>query len=244
MAVATGTAIAMGVGAAASAYGASQSSRAAGRAADQQKEMAMADLAFRQQQYDRYLGLFGPIEEQLAAEAKSTQPLDYDQNAAAIRQNYAQSLRDITGSMGMRGIAGGGTDIGAQRGAAFRQAGDLSGAWAQGLVNRRNLGMQLTGRGQIGQAAQGVSGGMANLGNFYGQQAGLYNQAAAQGWQNFGQGLQGLANMYGQGMFNSQPPMTYGQFQSAFQNAATGVPTGTSGYLPPSNEPVPTPPVT
>lgn len=182
----------------ASAYAANQASRQAGRATDAQREAAMNDLAFRQQQYNRYLGLMGPIEDKLAEEAKSTEPLDYGRNAAQIKRSYADALRNISTSAGMRGIAGGGLDRGAMRGAAFQQAGDLSGAYSKGLTDRRNLGLTLTGRGQIGQAAQGVQGGMQNLSNFYGGQAGLYNQAAGQGWQDFGQGLQSLAQMYGQ----------------------------------------------
>lgn len=211
MAVATGTAMlaAGALSAGASAYGASQSGKAAGRATDAQKQAAMQDLAFRQEQYNRYLGLMGPIEERLAREAQSTQPLDYEQNTAAIRQNYANALRNISSSMGLRGMAGSGLDVGAMRGAAFTQAGDLSGAYAQGLQNRRKLGLDLTGRGQIGQAAQGVQGGLQGMANYYGQQAGMYNQAASQGWQNFGQGLTGLANMYGQ-MQQPTPQAQYG----------------------------------
>lgn len=123
----------------------------------------------------------GPIEERLAAEAKSTKPLDYEPLAAKTKENYAAAQRGITTAMGLRGMAGSGLDEAAIRGAAFGQASDLSKDWAQGLVNRRNLGLTLTGRGQIQQAAQGVSGGLQNLSNFYGQQAGLYNQAAQQG---------------------------------------------------------------
>lgn len=241
MAAATGTMLAVGaLSAGASAYGASQSSKAAGRAADQQKQMAMQDLAFRQQQYDRYLGLYGPTEERLAAEARSDQPLDYDQMAAQIKQNYAQSLRDQATSVGMRGMAGTGTDIGLLRGMALQKAGALSGAYAQGLQNRRNLGLALTGRGQIQQAAQGVSGGMQGLGNFYGQQAALYNQAAAQGWQNFGQGLSGLAQYWAMNQQPQQVPMPQAQVQMALNNAALAVPSGGGSTLPTSGS-VPTP---
>ena len=188
----SGVITAAGIGTAGSLYGANKSSKAQSGAMDQQKQMAQQDLAFRQGMYNRYLGLMGPAEEQLAREARSTQPLDYEMQQAQIKQNYANALRNISTSMGMRGIAGSGLDIGAMRGAAMGQAQDLSGAYAQGLTNRRNLGMALTGRNQIMQAGSLVPGGFQGLSNMYGgwgQQAG---QAAAQGWQNFGTNLGNL----------------------------------------------------
>lgn len=192
-----------GIGAASSLMGANKSANAASDAMSSQERMQQADLDFRRQQYQRYLGLMGPIEQQLATEARSDQPLDYERNQAQIKQNMGNTLRNINTSMGMRGMAGSGLDQGALRGAAFQQGADLSGAYSQGLQNRRNLGLTLTGRGQIGQAAQGVGQGMQGMSNLYGQQAALFNQAAAQGYQNFGQGLQGMANMAGRGYFDN-----------------------------------------
>lgn len=186
-----GTVIGAGVGAVGSMVGAGKSSGAASKAQAQQEAMQRADLDFRRQQYDRYLGLFGPTEERLAAEARSTMPLDYEQNYAQIKQQYADALRGI-----QRGSAMGlptGLQVGAGRQAAFGQANALSGAWGQGLINRRNLGLDLTGRGQTERAAGALSGGMQNMANLYGSQAALYNQAAQQGWQGFGQGLGNLA---------------------------------------------------
>src|ERR1035437_8012747 len=187
--------ISAGIGAVASAYGASQNAKSASKALSAQQQQAQDELAFKQEQYNRYLGLMGPIEEQQSRDAQSDTPLDYDKNAAAIKANNAGALRNITSSMGMRGMAGSGTDVGAIRGAAFQQAGDLTGAYSAGLTNRRNLGLTLTGRGQIQSAANGVGQGMQNLSNIYGQQAGMYNSAANQGWNNFGQGMNGLAGI-------------------------------------------------
>ena len=180
-------------GALASAYGAQQSAKAQGQAMSAQERQAQADLAFRQGMYNRYLGLYGPIEQQLATEAQSTQPLDYEQNQAQIKEQYANALRNIGTNMGMRGIAGSGLDVGAMRGAALGQAGALSGAYAQGLINRRNLGLGLTVRNQIMQAGAQVPGGFQGLSNMYGGWAGMYGQAAQQGWQNAGMGLGNLA---------------------------------------------------
>jgi len=181
------------VGTAGSLYGADKASKAQSSAMGQQQQMAQQDLAFRQGMYNRYLGMYGPIEQQLAAQAQSSQPLNYEQNQAQIKQQYANSLRNIGTNMGMRGIAGSGLDVGAMRGAALGQAGALSGAYAQGLVNRQNLGMGLTGRNQIMQAGSQVPGGFQGLSNMYGNWAGQYGQAAQQGWQGFGQGLGNMA---------------------------------------------------
>lgn len=192
------------IGATGSLMGASKSSKAQKDAMEQQKQMAQQDLAFRQGMYNRYLGMMGPVEEQLAQQARSTQPLNYEQNQAQIKQQYANALRNISANMGMRGIAGSGLDVGAMRGAALGQAGALSNEWAQGLINRQNLGMNLTGRNQIMQAGGMVPGGFQGLANMYGgwgQQAG---QAAAQGWQNFGQNL-GNLGFYMQNLNQPQP---------------------------------------
>lgn len=182
------------VGTGLSAYNGMQANSNASKAMSAQQQAQQNDLAFRQQQYNRYLGLYGPVEEQLAREAQSSSPLDYERNAAQIKAQYADALRNISGSMGMRGIAGSGQDIGAMRNAALGQAGALSEAYAKGLINRRNLGLQLTGRGDIQHAAGGLEGGMQNLSNFYGNQAGLFGGAAQNSWQNFGAGLAGLGS--------------------------------------------------
>ena len=221
----SGIMVASVVGGGASMAGASKSANAASAASDAQKASAAGDLAFRQKQYDRYLGLIGPIEDKLSAEAQSNQPLDYDQNAARIKQNYANASRNITSSMGMRGMAGSGLDAGAMRGAALQQAGDLSGAYATGLQNRRNLGLTLANKNQIQNAATGVGQGMQGLTNLYGQQAGMYNQAAAQGWQGFGQNMNQLAVGLDRRYNQPQPDITIPQ----------GLPPGP----PPTPEPMP-----
>lgn len=227
-----GTVIGAGVGAVGGLMGASKASKAQQGAMSQQEREAQADLAFRQGMYNRYLGLYGPIEQQLATEAQSTQPLDYEQNQAQIKEQYANALRNIGTNMGMRGIAGSGLDVGAMRGAALGQAGALSGAYAQGLVNRRNLGLGLTGRNQIMQAGSQVPGGFQGLSNMYGGWAGVYGQAAQQGWQNAGMGLGNLA--YGLQSMNRPQPFSitgnpnYGpSFANNWGNPVPTVPTAT-----------------
>ena len=193
-----------GLSAGASLLGASKNAKAASSAADKQLQAQQQQLQFQRDQYNRYLGLMGPIEEQLAHMAQSSQPLDYDQMKAQIQQNYSNAVRNSASQMGMRGMAGSGTDLGMSRGLAFNQAGALSGAYAQGLQNRRNLGLSLTGRGQIGQAAQGVAGGLQGMANLYGGQANLFNQAAAQGWNNFGNAINSGIGQWGNMMMQQK----------------------------------------
>ncbi len=227
----SGVITAAGIGTAGSLYGANKASKAQSSAMGQQQQMAQQDLAFRQGMYNRYLGLYGPIEQQLASEAQSTQPLDYEQNQAQIKEQYANALRNIGTNMGMRGIAGSGLDVGAMRGAALGQAGALSGAYAQGLVNRRNLGLGLTGRNQIMQAGSQVPGGFQGLSNMYGNWAGMYGQAAQQGWQNAGMGLGNLA--YGLQNVNQPQPFSI-----------TGNPNSGPSFANNWGNPVPTVPTT
>lgn len=185
------------VGGASSLIGAGKNAKAASNAMNAQQAAQQQQLDFQRQQYNRYLGLYGPIEEQLAAQAKSSEPLFYDQNKAQIQQQYSNAIRNQAAQMGMRGMAGSGVDMGMGRAAALGQAGALSNAYSQGLQNRMNLGLSLTGRGQIGQAAGGVAQGMQGMANLYGGQANLYNQGAAQGWSNFGNAINSGLGMYG-----------------------------------------------
>lgn len=220
------TAVVGGVGIASSLYGASKNAKAQSKAMGQQERMAQQDLDFRRGMYNRYLGLYGPVEEQLAKEAQSSQPLDYEQNQAQIKQQYANALRNIGTNMGMRGIAGSGLDIGAMRGAALGQAGELSGAYAQGLMNRRNLGLGLTSRNQIMQSGMNTGAGFQNMSNMYGNRSDQYGRASAAGWNNLGTSLGEL----GAGLAAMNKPKkdtAYGTSGSSAEGSQTG-PFGTN----------------
>ena len=185
------------VGAGAGLAGASKNASASTRAMNSQQAMQQQQLDFQKQQYNRYLNLYGPVEQQLAGQAQSQQPLFYDQNAAAIKQNYSNAQRGLANQMSMRGMAGNGLDQGAMQGAAMGQASALSGAWNQGMVNRQNLGLSLTGRGQIQNSANNVAGSMQGMANLYGNQANLYNNASMASGQAVGQGIQGMGRAFG-----------------------------------------------
>ena len=182
---------------------AGKNAKSASNAMQSQERMQEQQLDFQKQQYQRYLNLYGPIEQQLAGQAHSSQPLFYDQNAAAIKQNYANAGRNLSSQMSMRGMAGSGQDAAAMGGLASQQAGALSGAYNTGMQNRLNLGMQLTNHSPLQSAGQGVSGSMQGMANLYGNQANLYNNASMMGGQAVGNASGGLGRAWGAQGINS-----------------------------------------
>jgi hypothetical protein len=174
----------------------SKASGAAERAQRQQAEAAMADLAFRQKMYEEAQGKYGPLEQQLLGQAKSDRPLGYDMLSGQIQQQYADALRNLS-AMGYQGM-GGGLAGGAARQAQFGLATALPQAYAQGQMNRLNLGTSLLGRSPVYGLGQNIQGGYQGLGNIYGQQAAMYGQLAGQGAAAASQALQGMGYNLGQ----------------------------------------------
>ena len=186
--------------------GASSSSKAgnaAERAQQLQSQSAQQDLAFRQKMYEEAQAKYGPLEQQMLGQATSSQPLGYEMLSGQMQQQYADALRRI-GQQGMGGM-GGGLQGGAARQSQFGLATGLGSAYAQGQMNRLNLGQSLLGRDPSTQLGMNVQGGFQGMGNIYGQQAGMYGQLAGQGANAMSQSLQGLGynlgQMYGQGGF-------------------------------------------
>ena len=194
----------IGIGVAGAGAGAS-SSKKAGKSADEQAKLqakaSAADLAFRQQMYQDAQAKYGPLEQQLIGQATSNQPLGYDMLSGQMQQQYADALRRIgeQGNIGMGGLAGG-----AARQSQFGLATGLGSAYAQGQMNRLALGQSLLGRDPTTQLGMNVSGGMQNMSNLYGQQAGMYGQLAGQGANAMSQSLQGLGYNLGQ-MYKPSP---------------------------------------
>ena len=215
--------------------GASKNSKAQSNAMNQQTAMQQAQLAFQQQQYNRYLQMYGPIEKQLTTQAGSANPLFYDQNAAAIKQNYGNAIRNEGQAMSMRGMAGGGQDVAGMRGAALGQAGALSGAYNTGMQNRLSLGTTLLGRSPLQSAGQNVAGSMQGMANLYGNQANLYGNAAQQGGQAVQGAIRGLGYGYGMnnpGQQNAPGGYIMGSTPSGFTDYGYGnaPATGTGNY--------------
>lgn len=171
-------------------------SRARKQATKQANKIAREDLAFRKQVYGEEQRLYGPLKQRLVGEAMSSEPLDYAQISGRIRENYANALRRINETSG----------IGAARSqsARLKMATELAGAYGQGLTNRRNLGLAVSGRDQTIPLAMNVSGGYDNLRKMSENEAALHGQQAAANWGAAASGLGQL--IYGASQMNSQPP--------------------------------------
>lgn len=186
--------IAAGIGAAASLYGSSKAKKSADSAMRQQQDMFQQDLAWRKMLYDHYQNVYGPIEQQMAKEALSTEPLGYAQQAQAIETQAGEARRSLGESMAQRGLSGSGLDVGSLAGLAAAEVGAKSKAYAEGIDRRRNLAMGMLAKDPSVALGQNVSGGFGRLGDLYGQYGQLYNQATLGGYQAAGQALSGIAS--------------------------------------------------
>lgn len=190
---ATGAVIGGAVGLVGGVFGGIGASKAQKKATAEANKIAKEDLAFRKAVYSQEEQLYRPLKERLVGEAMSSQPLDYAETSGRIRENYASALRRSNEASG----------IGAARSqsARLKMAGELAGAYQQGLTNRRNLGLAVSERDQTNQLAMNVSPGYQNLQRLKENEAGLMGQQAASNWQSAASGLGQL--MYGVSQMNS-----------------------------------------
>ena len=191
-----GTAIGGAIGLAGGLVGGIGASKARKKATAEANKIAREDLAFRKAVYSQEEQLYRPLKERLVGEAMSSQPLDYAETSGRIRENYASALRRINEASG----------IGAARSqsARLKMAGELAGAYQQGLTNRRNLGLAVSARDQTNQLAMNVSPGYQNLQRLKENEAGLMGQQAAANWGAAASGLGQL--MYGVSQMKNSPP--------------------------------------
>lgn len=194
------------IGGAASMMGANKAGKAASSAADQQRNLSLQDLMFRQKMYEDEQRLYGPLRQRLVNEAMSDRPLGYDVTSGQIRRAYADQNRRALGLAYQ--MPGSGLMSNALQSGRLNLASDLANAYQRGMDARRQMGMAVAGGDKSAQLGMNYSQGLGNLSNFYGQQANQFNQAAAQGWQNFGQSLSGLAYALPYAMRGSQQQQT------------------------------------
>ena len=193
---ATGAVIGGAIGLVGGLFGGIGASKAQKKATAEANRLAREDLAFRKAVYANEERLYRPLKERLVGEAMSSQPLDYAETSGRIRENYASALRRINETSG----------IGAARSqsARLKMAGELAGAYQQGLTNRRNLALAVSERDQTNQLAMNVSPGYQNLQRLHENEAGLMGQQASANWGAAASGLGQL--MYGISQMNRQPP--------------------------------------
>ena len=191
--MATGVAVAGLLGGGYSAY---ESSRKASQNQRAQEQQYQSDLAMRLGLQAQQTGLYGPLENKLVQEASSDQPLWYGQMAGQVNQQYDAGQRNVAAQMASRGLGGSALQGATTAGMEMGRAGALSQAFAQGLQARQALGLNMVSRYQPLMNAMYTSGGYGQLGGYYGQQAGMYNNAAQQGWGNVGSAPMNLAQMW------------------------------------------------
>ena len=193
---ATGSVIGGAVGLVGGLFGGIGASKAQKKATAEANKIAREDLNFRKAVYSQEEQLYRPLKERLVGEAMSSQPLDYAETSGRIRENYAAALRRSNEASG----------LGAARSqsARLKMAGELAGAYQQGLTNRRNLALAVSARDQTNQLAMNVSPGYQNLQRLKENEAGLMGQQAAANWQSAASGLGQL--MYGVSQLRNSPP--------------------------------------
>ena len=182
-----------GVGLVSSVYSNQEAGKRQDRATRLQQSSLEADQAFRQQQYDDWKQRYGPLEDELVKQASSESPLNLGPTWAKIQTTFDQAGRNNEASMARKGMLGSGLDKhnSLETGRAFA----LSNAFSQGLQNRDALRERLISAGkQMPQQAGFASQGNQNMAGFFGQQAGLWGNAAALAGQGVSSSLGALGS--------------------------------------------------
>jgi len=192
--------VAVGVGAVTLVGGMVQGNQASKKqkgAMNDQMAMQQADLDFRMRQYEEEKAFTDPLRNQLREQALADGPLDYGPMRDQISQQYGMAQRNMTAAMAQRGLSGSGVDAGATRGMLLSQAGDLSRAYNQGLINKRGLAMSLVARDNRMQAGAALGQGYQNMAGLHGQNAAAYGQAAQAGYSAAANGMMNGLMAYG-----------------------------------------------
>lgn len=159
-----------------------------------------------------------PIRDALYQEASSDQPLDYASTQADLRRRYQEATQRLRSGRMDSGLAASQTQA-----AQLDLASQLSGAYDQGMKNRRNLRMSLYGQSPINQLNyQSATSGdrMAEMINQQRIEAAKAQAASNQGMLG---GLGNLGQMFGQGG-------GIGGMFGGNKGAATSGDTGSSGF--------------
>ncbi len=167
------------------------------KAYEKQRQEAIALERYKREKYATdQQNLYGPIQQRLTQEAANPSPLDYGQNAAQVNQTTAGAERNLDAQMAARGMTGSGLQASGLQGLEMNRVGSLSSMFQQGLDARRKLGMGLLQNYNPLANQQFASGTFGAEQGFLGGQQDLYNNAAQQGMQGFGQGLGSLAQYF------------------------------------------------
>lgn len=226
--------VAVGVaGVLVSAYSTVQAGQQHKRAMALQQSALQADQAFRQQQLEEYERNYGPIRDELTKQASSESPLNLGPTWSKIQANFDQAGRNNEISMARKGMLGSGLDQ--KNTLETGRAYTLSNAFSQGLQARDSLRERLLAAGkqmpgQVGLVAQGNQ----NMTDFYGQQAGMWGNAAGQGAQGLASSLGALGYALGQRPQAAPQPDISSMVDSRMVQNALGSSPITLGNMTPS----------
>ena len=172
-----------------------------------QQQSAAEQLAFQKQVYGDEMAFEDPLRKSLSAQALSGgDPIGWGQTKADIANQYGLAERRTETAMQRNGMLGSGLGASMGQAAQLKQASDLSRAYQQGMMNKRQMAASLLGNGRGMQAAQMVGNAYQGQSGMYGQQAGafgnlagMYGNIASQGYGMAGNALQNGLYMYGMG---------------------------------------------
>lgn len=170
-------------------------SKAAGAARDAaqlQSNAAAAQLGFNKEKYNRYLGIYGPLEEQQAQAAMAPGPLDYGLIRQNIDMQYQNAGKGLTTQANRSGTAGMGLDDSRQLNLDISHGNALSTAYGQGLQQKRNFGLSVMNHNQLPNAGNAYSSALGSLTSMYGNWRNDANSAAAGAWGGAANALGGL----------------------------------------------------
>lgn len=159
----------------------------------------------------------GPLRDSLYADASSDQPLDYASTQADLRRRYQDALRGIRSQRTDSGLA-----ASQEQAANLDLASQLSGAYDQGLKNRRALRMGLYQQSPINQLNWQAATSGDRMAEMLNQQRIENMKAQAASKHGMFGGLGSLGSMMGQG----------GGMGGMFGGAGGGASTSTSYQSP------------
>lgn len=187
------------VGAAASSSAASKASKSANAATAASSEASAAQIAFSREQYEDWKAVFGDVQDNLSAYYKNLTPASIEvAGTQAIKQEYAAVSKNLTQALAQRGIASSGLEAQAMTDLATKQAQDTALVRVQApvLAAQEKMKFLALGLGQGTAAAANVGSAYQTQATLASQQAGMYNQQAAQASAGVGSALGSGINAY------------------------------------------------
>lgn len=196
--ISAGTAIlvAGGLGAGASLYSGYQQSKAADKMADSQKAIADRQAALSEAEWNRYMDVFAPVENQIVHDVSmpvAEQP-GFGRMMAGLDKGYADKRADLSKGVVKFGQYGSGLSDAKMAGLDLSHVRAKAGAFADANQNRFNNMMAVANLGK--GLPNNAMGGYQAAGGAYGNLANMYGSSAASTWNSLGNTAGNMAQLY------------------------------------------------